>query len=81
MKWLLFAVCSCGGNAWTDADTKSATDAVHVQIMIETICGEAGPCTASQVRALERASLCANESMRERHKLPPIPTKGIACQP
>lgn len=78
---LLLALDGCGGNGWTDADTKSAQDAVHAQLMVETICADAGPCTPSQVRALERMSACAVESMRERHKEPPIDMKAIACHP
>jgi len=74
----------CGGNRWEDSDTKSATNSVRAQIMIETICGpgseDAGTCKPSQVRALERMALCTNSSMLYRHGQD-VPDAGIHCQP
>ena len=84
LRWLLGAglalspILGCGG-AWSDSDTKSATDAVHVQVMVEQICGDDAGCKPSQVRALERASLCANSSMLARHGQA-VPDSGVTCQ-
>jgi hypothetical protein len=60
------ALVGCGGG-WTASDTLSATDAVRAQMAVEAICGDAGECKPSQVRALERMSYCANASMLARH--------------
>lgn len=83
MKYALVLVlltAACGG-AWADADTKSATDAVHAQMTIETLCeGDGGACVPSQVRALERMSYCSNASMLARHGKD-VPEAGIKCQP
>jgi hypothetical protein len=81
--WLgLIASCGCGGG-WAEADTKSATSAVKDELLIEAICApDAGACTPSQVRALERAALCNNESMLLRHGKPvDLDGGGISCQP
>jgi hypothetical protein len=74
---LLLTAC---GPRWTDADAKSATDAVHVQLAIEAICADGGACTPAQVRALERASLCANAAQLFRHGQS-VPTGSVKCQP
>lgn len=72
--------CGCGGG-WADADTKAATDAVHIEATALALCeDDGGPCKPSQVRALERASLCANSSMLARHGQL-VPDAGISCQP
>lgn len=77
--FLIILLAACGG--WNDADTKSATDAVRVQLAIESACADdAGDCIPSRVRALERASYCANASMLFRHGQP-VPDGGIACEP
>lgn len=82
--WLLGLLasygCGCGGG-WADSDTKSATDAVRAQMMIESICGgEGGACNPAQVRALERVSYCSSESMLFRHGQS-LPDGGITCPP
>ena len=80
--WLAFAA-SCGaacGGGWVDADTKSATDAVHIEATALELCeDDGGPCKPSQVRALERAAMCANESMLARHGKG-VPEAGVQCQ-
>jgi len=70
----------CGGG-WSTADTSAATNAARASTALETLCtADSGPCLASQVRALERASYCANASMLSRHGQP-VPDAGITCQP
>lgn len=77
------ALLSCGGPAWTAADTKSATDAVHLEIAAEEVCAEsaldAGACTPAMVRAVQRAALCSTSSMLYRHGAE-VPDAGFACQ-
>ncbi len=77
---LVLPLVACGG--WADADTKSATDSVRAQLMIEQICADtdAATCSPAQVRALERVSYCGNASMLFRHGQS-VPDGGIACQP
>jgi hypothetical protein len=80
-RWALIVGLSGCGGGWADTDTKAATDAVHVQAMIEEICApDAGECKASQVRALERVAYCMNASMLYRHGQA-VPEAGIPCQP
>lgn len=73
---LLLAAC---GPGWADADTRSASDAVHAEMMVERLCADGGACVPTQVRALERATLCANEAMLYRHGAA-VPEAGVACQ-
>lgn len=69
----------CGGG-WSDADTKSASDAAHAQLAVEQICSlDDAECKPSQVRALERMSYCANASMLAHHGIDP-PKGSITCQ-
>jgi hypothetical protein len=77
----LVLVAGCGsGPAWTDAQTKTLTNAARAQLMVETLCaGEAG-CKASEVRALERVSYCDSASVLV-HFGKPAPSSAIACRP
>lgn len=76
----VLALVACGGG-WNDSYTKRATDAVHAQVMIESICSDAGACTPSQVRSLERMSYCANASMLAQQGQPvPNANPPIKCQ-
>lgn len=73
--------CACSGS-WTAADATNARDSARIQLQLETICGreDAGPtCAPAAVRALERASYCASESMLFRHGI--ALDGGIACRP
>ncbi len=79
LLWSLPLLAGCGGG-WTAADTQSATDNVHAQMLIEQMCADAGACVPSQVRALERAALCGNSSMLARHGQA-VPEAGVQCQP
>ena len=64
--WLMLLI-GCGGNAWTDFDTKAAQDAVSAQQTLVVVCeGDAG-CTPGIVRAVERATSCNLASMLARH--------------
>jgi len=74
-----FALWECGGNAWTDADTKAALDAVRAQNAIVTLCDGDGGCTPGQVRAVERATSCNLSSMMVRHGVDASAPAG--CQP
>jgi hypothetical protein len=77
---LVFGITACGGG-WSAADTSAATNAARAETALEVLCGaDAGPCLPSQVRALERASYCANASMLSRHGQA-VPDAGIACAP
>lgn len=79
--WICLAfVCGCSPG-WSDADTKSATDAIHAELMVESICSDGGDCKPAQVRALERAVLCANSAMLFRHGAAVPDPRGIKCQP
>ena len=82
--WLGFAASffGCGGG-WGDSDTKSASDAVRTEAMALTLCADvdaASACVPSHVRALERAALCANESMLVRHGHA-LDAGGVQCTP
>lgn len=74
------AIVGCGGQKWTDADARNATDACHVELTLETLCAPGAACEASQVRALERAAYCASSSQLHRHAAP-VPSSSITCQP
>ena len=76
---VLLGLVACGGG-WSDADTKSATDAVRAQLLVQNICAPDAGCPPAQVRALERASLCSNESMLFRHGHA-VPDGGPECRP
>jgi hypothetical protein len=72
-------LAACGGSSWTEADSKSASNAVRAQILVEAACaGDAG-CPPGQVRALERMALCSNLSMLSRHGHPL--DGGVSCRP
>lgn len=76
----LLAQCGCGGG-WAPADTKSATDAVHLEAMALSLCAPDGDaCAPSQVRAIERACYCLNASQLARHG-ETVPDGGPQCQP
>ncbi len=77
---VILLATACGGG-FSDADTKSATEAVRAEAMIERLCAPGAACEASQVRALERATMCANASMLARHGKPVPDLGGVACQP
>lgn len=72
------AVQACGGG-WTAADTATATDAVHAQMMLEQLCSSDAGCSPSEARALERMAICADSSRLAAHGAP-VPDSGIACQ-
>jgi hypothetical protein len=75
------AVLSCGGPAWTAADTKSATDAARVELAAQRACAEDdGGCRPALVRSLQRAAFCNTASMLVRHGAD-APDGGIACRP
>jgi hypothetical protein len=70
---------ACGGG-WTEADTRSATDAVHAeQLAVEACSGDAG-CPAGQVRALQTGALASNCSMLFHHGQS-VPDAGASCHP
>lgn len=78
---VLLGACgqACGGS-WSDSDAKSATDAVHLEAIALSLCAPDGDaCAPGQVRALERAALCANASMLYRHDV--AFEAGVQCQP
>ena len=79
---LAVVLVGCGGG-WTSADTKAATSAVKVELLIEAECTQdAGACLPSRVRSLERSALCANESMLARHGQPvDLEAGAIQCNP
>lgn len=64
---LLIVLAGCGGNAWVDADTQAAHDAVRAQAMLERVCEDDGGCSPGMVRAVERATACNLGSMLCRH--------------
>ena len=75
------AVLSCGGPAWTAADTKSATIAARTELAAQRACAEDdGGCRPGLVRALQRAAYCNTASMLVRHGAE-APDGGIACLP
>lgn len=82
--FLVQAFVGCGGPSWTAADTKSATDAVHLAISAEDLCAEgaldAGLCTPALVRAVQRPEICSLSSMLYRHGAD-VPDAGFACKP
>ena len=72
---------ACGGG-WSDADTKAATNATKMELLVEARCGadDASTCDPASVRALERAAYCANASMLYRHDAG-AKDAAIECQP
>jgi hypothetical protein len=73
----------CAGG-WSEHDTTSLTDAVHLDMQVEQACtppaADAGQCNAAQVRGLELANLCTLSSRLYAHRQP-VPDAGVACRP
>lgn len=79
LAWVILTTAACGGG-WADADAASARDAANLELQVESLVGDGDTCTASQVRALERAAYCSNASMLARHG-GTMPDGGPRCQP
>jgi hypothetical protein len=62
-----FIFVACGGNPWTDADSKSAHDAVTAGQALVQVCGGDAACDPGIVRATERSVDCNIASMLHRH--------------
>lgn len=76
---ILLAFAGCGG--MSTADLAATTDSARLQAEALSLCDPSAPaCQASQVRALERASLCLSDSVLFRHGEPTVDA-GVACQP
>jgi hypothetical protein len=70
MRFGLFvalALLGCGGNAWTDADSKAATDAVRAQQLLAALCDSDAGCSHGQVHLVEHETSCNLASMLHRH--------------
>jgi hypothetical protein len=76
-----FVLSGCGAS-WTPADAQGANNIVLTQNIALQLCApDAGTCTASQVRALDQATLCIGASMLAHHGAPIPDDAGTGCTP
>ncbi len=78
---LAVALVGCGGNPWTDADSKSMTNAVLLARGCDALCLSDGGCTASQSSACLEPIACNVGSALHRHGQPDMLDGGAACRP
>jgi hypothetical protein len=79
---LLALLVGCGGNAWTDADTKASTTILRTQRALVRLCQSDAGCTSAQVVELQNATECNLGSMLARHGADILDGGGqLGCQP
>jgi hypothetical protein len=77
---IIGASCAPGIHAWTDADTRKATDIVHAADGQLALCpSDGGPCKADDMRALGDVVRCKSASLLYTHRQPVPDDAGGGC--